>query len=398
MAGCYAVESLLQSTLECLFDQVCVDNLLQFFAKTNTSDIDILLINQTRFHPKTLIETLVNELFIEQWLTTSSFSAYYNQCFPIACTYTFVQRNSIAYGLTTLIGLYGGLTVILRFCVPHVIQWWRNRTNRPLRNHTRTFSYSVKHNKMISYLLGVPLIQRFQAAYRRMKIIITQLNLYKIDRRNTDPYNLTTAIISTRIYLLVLGLSITNLIIFTSLQIDIQSITVENPSRKTFEDLHNKYSTTLQCPCSQIAINYGSFVSLSPKYHPVCSSPYVSTAWILSIIGQINPQFIYTHYDFHMVGQAFFSTVSILCSTAQSTLSGAWLIFNHSTLIIDHALPYKELISRTNSTLDQFESNTINEFKRLFSLIRLHAKTMLSTKRSNIDLYTRQLINDNIEV
>ncbi len=244
----------------------------------------------------------------------------------------------------------------------------------------------------------MPVIQRFQAAYRWMKVKITQLNLYTIDGRETDPYDLTTAIISTRIYLLFLGLSITNLIIFTSLQIQIQSFTIENPSRETFEDLHNKYSTTLQCPCSQIAINYGSFVSLAPKYHPVCSSPYVSTEWILSIIGKINPNFTYDHYDFHVVGQAFFSTVSVLCSTARSTLSSAWFIFNHSTLITDQSISNRELISRTNSTLDQFESNTINEFKRLFSLIRLHTKTMLSTQRSNIDLYTNQVIADNIEV
>ena len=231
-----------------------------------------------------------------------------------------------------------------------------------------------------------------------MKVKITQLNLYKIDHRNTNPYDLTTAIISTRIYLLLLGFAITNLVIFTSLQIEIRSVTVENPSRKIFEDLHNKYSTTLQCPCSQIAINYGSFVSLSPKYHPVCSSPYISKAWILSIIGKVNPNFVYNHYDFHMVGQAFFSTVSVLCSTAQSTLFGAWFIFNHSKLITNHAVSNRELISRTNSTLDQFELHTINEFKRLFSLIRLHTKNMLSTKRSNIDLYTRQLINDQIQV
>ena len=149
MAGCYAVESLLYSTFECLFDQICVNNLLKFFPSTNISDTDILSVNQTKFSPKTLIETLVNELFIEQWLTTSSFSAYYNQCLPIACTYTFVQRNSIVYGLTMLIGLYGGLTVILRLCVPYVIEWWRNRVNRSLRNHARRFLYSVKYNRMI---------------------------------------------------------------------------------------------------------------------------------------------------------------------------------------------------------------------------------------------------------
>jgi hypothetical protein len=231
-----------------------------------------------------------------------------------------------------------------------------------------------------------------------MKVNLIQLNLCKIDSSNTDSYDLITAIISTRIYLVFLGLSIPIIIIFLSLQMHIHNFTVENPSRKAYEHLHNNYLTTFQCPCSLIAISYGSFVSRSPKYHPVCSSPYISLRWINSIVGTVNPNFSYSHEDFHRVGQAFFSTVSVLCSVAQLTLSGAWLIFNHSTLITDRVVSDRELMIRTNSILDQFESNTIHEFKRLLSLIRLHSKTMFSAKQSNADLYTRQLINNTIQV
>jgi hypothetical protein len=53
MTGCYSIESLLESTLECLFDQVCVNTLLRFFPRNNITDIDVLRINQTKFLPKT---------------------------------------------------------------------------------------------------------------------------------------------------------------------------------------------------------------------------------------------------------------------------------------------------------------------------------------------------------
>ncbi len=84
MAGCYAIESLLQSTLECFFNQTCLNTLLTFFPLNNITDIDILLAHQTQFLPTTLIETIVDELFIDQWSTVSSFAAYYKQCAPIS--------------------------------------------------------------------------------------------------------------------------------------------------------------------------------------------------------------------------------------------------------------------------------------------------------------------------
>ena len=239
-----------------------------------------------------------------------------------------------------------------------------------------------------SWLMGVRTI------YRSMKVKISELNFYQKNNQRPDVYVMATGRISTRVYLFFLALSITNLIIFTSLQTDIHRITIDHPSAKIFEKLHQKYSSTLQCPCTQMAINYGSFISLSPRYHPVCSSLYISNEWINSIPGIENIDFHYQHDDFHLVGQPFFSTISVLCSTAQSTLDAAWFIFNHSTLITENAISKDELIIRTNTIFEQFEINTIKEFKRLFSLIRLHTKTMLSAKRTNVEFYTRQSVDD----
>ncbi|CAF4067976.1 unnamed protein product, partial [Rotaria sp. Silwood1] len=75
------------------------------------------------------IEELTNELFLETWPTVISFSNYYNHCRPYLCAYTFTQRN-ILYVVTKVLGIYGGLTTVLRFCVPLIVAWWRNQLSR----------------------------------------------------------------------------------------------------------------------------------------------------------------------------------------------------------------------------------------------------------------------------
>ena len=173
-----------------------------------------------------------------------------------------------------------------------------------------------------------------------------------------------------------------------------------NPSVETFEQLYRNYSTQVQCPCRRIIINYGSFLSLTPRYHPVCSSDYLSDEWMHSLTGIPFPDFSqifdyeYKYDDFHHMGASFFSTVKTLCSMAQTTYSNSYLLFEHSALVTDYAMSSTELQIRMNDTLDQFQSNRIKDFKQLFSLIRFHTQSMLTSVRTNADLYTNQLFDE----
>ncbi|CAF2169519.1 unnamed protein product [Rotaria magnacalcarata] len=381
VVGCYVIESLLQSTLECFFDKTCLDTLDRFFSITSVTNLDVLSVNQTRFSRQTPIETLINELFIEEWSTVTSFSSYYQQCAPMSCTYMYVQHNNVLYILTTILGLYGGLTVVLRFCVLHFIDFWRRRSIRSTNTNTI-----------------VPLIERIRAAWRRIQINALQLNLFKTGKTRTDALELRVGIISTRIYIILLCLFFTVLIIFNGLRTQLQNVSIQNPSQIIFEDLQKSYPITLQCPCSEIAISFDSFLSLSPTYHPVCSSPYVSFGWINSIVGTVNLNFSYSYTDFHMVGEAFFSSIATLCSLAQSTISDDLYIFNQTTLITGSAVSYAELMAHADAALNQFKLNTLAEFKRALSLIQLHTDVMFSTTRGNADLYTSQLISNITQV
>ena len=47
-----------------------------------------------------------------------------------------------------------------------------------------------------------------------------------------------------------------------------------------FENLYSEHGEALSCPCSTITISYQQFVSNTIRFHPVCTSFFVSQQWI----------------------------------------------------------------------------------------------------------------------
>ena len=125
--GCSPVETLLRSTFECLYNQTCIDTLIHYASTIEESfvdNIDISAMNSTlpsRFKTDSLVEEMVEALFVEQWLINVTYASFYNQCAPMYCTYTFKKRNNLVYKVSEILGLYGGLTMSLRFIVPYLI-------------------------------------------------------------------------------------------------------------------------------------------------------------------------------------------------------------------------------------------------------------------------------------
>ncbi|CAF2962998.1 unnamed protein product [Rotaria sp. Silwood2] len=130
--GCFPIDSILLSTLECLYDQSCIQMLIDS-RSFDFSDIvvvsdnltNITALNQlapSRFLPNTSLETIISQLFMENWTTSVNFSAYFAQCQPDSCIYTLVRRHQPIFIITNIIGLLGGLIVVLRLLVPHVVK------------------------------------------------------------------------------------------------------------------------------------------------------------------------------------------------------------------------------------------------------------------------------------
>jgi len=61
------------------------------------------------------------------------------------------------------------------------------------------------------------------------------------------------------------------------------TIPVSNISRDVFDQLYSELGGTLSCPCSTIKIPLKAFVSNTIKFHPVCSSIFISQKWIRAL-------------------------------------------------------------------------------------------------------------------
>ena len=135
--GCYAIDSFLLSTLECLFDRECIRLIIdsyEFDVVGLLRPLDIRALNiaplensTSRFPPQTSMERIVSQLFIEDWSTSNNFTAYYTRCAPKKCTYTIRQRFDRAYMVTVMLGFYGGISALLEIILPPLVKLARSR-------------------------------------------------------------------------------------------------------------------------------------------------------------------------------------------------------------------------------------------------------------------------------
>ncbi len=80
-------------------------------------------VNILQFNLNTTIETLVKNLFIEKWNSSTNYSNYYVQIRPNQCFYSNIKRNNLLSVIIEIVGIYGGLTATLRFILPIIIRF-----------------------------------------------------------------------------------------------------------------------------------------------------------------------------------------------------------------------------------------------------------------------------------
>ena len=116
--GCFALESVLASTLECYYDSNCIALLV-----SNPEQFPPLQPTSSQYYsPTTNIEILLNNLLVENWTVAMSYASYYDECAPKTCSYSYNRRNSFLIVFTTIVALIGGLNTVLRLFVPWLIE------------------------------------------------------------------------------------------------------------------------------------------------------------------------------------------------------------------------------------------------------------------------------------
>ncbi|CAF1509726.1 unnamed protein product [Adineta ricciae] len=119
--GCLPSESFLQSTLQCFFNQTCL-NLIQQYSNSSHFNISSLSYPKNESLINKTIHELINDLFVESWSKNINYSLYFNQCLPSLCSYTYNKRFDLFELITFLLGFQGGLKIVLKWICPQIIQ------------------------------------------------------------------------------------------------------------------------------------------------------------------------------------------------------------------------------------------------------------------------------------
>ncbi|CAF4315356.1 unnamed protein product, partial [Rotaria sordida] len=102
-----------------------------------------------------------------------------------------------------------------------------------------------------------------------------------------------------------------------------------------YKDLLKDHSYSIQCSCSQISIQYETFLNIEPHFHDLCSSQFISDEWIHYIYGEghLSRRFSFDDYRYSAPGQ--FLSLSSLCKLSQEKLLSENLLIEEIEIILN---------------------------------------------------------------
>ncbi|CAF1441651.1 unnamed protein product [Adineta ricciae] len=366
--GCVPSESLFHSTTECLYDDSCLTSIGTHINYTSTKISSFSKLNQSLSTVNTTYETLVNSLFIQKWITNRSFDDYFDECQPLYCQYTNEVGESWSVIVTSTISLYGGLRIVLSpiilFLAGFVLKNCQHRqTNTD--NNSSNLSIETCCSQSI----------------RSIWDFFKKYNLF--NSSSSDERSKRNQILSTRIYCVLLPILLTIFGVYLLLEKQTKLITIKNPTQNQFEQLENISVNNLFCPCSDISIKYDTFLSLQPRYHPICSSVFSSTLWLKNWYWSDTSN--YNSDNFRFVSDFFFEFLVILCEAANELVTTSLTTFKQNEYLTSEVVSSDIFKSEVTSFIELFTITTQQAFQLRINLIRriLSANQFLNQRKTN---------------
>jgi hypothetical protein len=197
---------------------------------------------------------------------------------------------------------------------------------------------------------------------------LANLNLFPSTPPSTDQRELRTQRISTRIFILLLVLSLSILLIYTSAVNVTKTITIPAPDFNQYKQLYHQYQQSLMCPCKQVSISYHKFLEIHHTFHQGCNSYYVTDRW-REFLYNTNEPSLYL-IDFRVTGRQIFLALRVLCKLAEETISNNLLQFYSNNYVNTFVTPADFFQSQFEALTEQFISSTISSFTLSLEWIR----------------------------
>ena len=365
---CVPTQATFASSLECFYNQSCVNILLAAYARNiNISILDASV--SSRFLLTTTIEQLIHEIFIEHIPNKTDYNSYYRECAPISCNYIYSRRFDWIYVATTVIALVGGLNVILRLLAPYLVDlrlFLKKKLlgqTEPDRNASKILHNEFQRFLSISSLLGIQMQVRVKNLYEKVKASLLKLNLF--DNYSEDPFDIQHGIMSTRLYFIMLIIGLIILTVYTSRSTQTITKTISLPSQSHYETLQQQYPHTLKCPCTVISIPYNEIIQVTPVYHQLCESDFVQPRWYESLLISWAGM---SAVEFFGYASSHFRTLALFCEAANITVDVAKRRFLSTIFVTTEVITQSLFTSQVNALIDTFLDSTRTEFLYVLSL------------------------------
>jgi hypothetical protein len=397
MAGCIPLDSMRKSSLICLYNQSCINAIS---LQPKLSQPKSLNKSLTRFPLNTTIGKIFDEsLFVETWQNKSNFEDYFSACAPQSLSYRYQSRFHLITIVTLSLSAFRGLVIAWKLLTPIFIKIFsRIKRKKPPPWSIEQTPIELEIMKMSPKPMNKgELLLKNEILISEYFLVVVISNVHQtIHNFNLFPSNNKNdieaeriGIISTRLYIFLILIGLLILGFYTSLSEHNQTNIIPNPSLSTFEELNSKYSSTLDCPCSRFSMSYGRLMSLSPRYHSICSSEYFKHYWLYSYFDRVETSIEKIHLlstDFRRSGQPFLELIRILCKASNRIIENALITFKTNRLVTMNVLSSKQFHIETQTRLQLFQQQTTSSFVHLVQLIHsaIHTNQLAEGTWTNI--------------
>ncbi|CAF3845868.1 unnamed protein product [Rotaria sp. Silwood1] len=382
--GCVPQNALLQSTLQCFYNQSCLDIVITLTGALRTVSVLNISNSSSRFDPTTTISVIFDNLMLESWQNSTNFVAYFQNCAPKSCSYSYVQRFFFIYMITIAASLFGGLSVALHIVSPLFVKFILG----VFHQQTRTLTADERRQSKTSYRDRLWTMSKL--AYEK----VTTFNLFKTTFTNDEH-----GIHSTRVYIVVLVIGAYILTIYSTKVIGSKQIIVENPSMNQFEELYKMYSSILSCPSRRLSMPRSTFMHYEVQFHPFCTSSFVRDErwlqyWTMKFLnGTIDPTPSFHGADFRKNGLKFFNYFRILCDFITTIASDVLNAFDAENYFSSQPITKLEFEQLTHNWTDSLKQQL---YKIIWSKYVFVIEIIQQSKLVSFDSFNPTMISKQI--
>jgi hypothetical protein len=188
------------------------------------------------------------------------------------------------------------------------------------------------------------------------------MNLFR-SKQPVNEYETQTEIISTRIYLVALVVTLVVLVIYTSQILVLRVIIIPSPSYAKYTNLYKNYPKSLSCYCENIAIHYDQFMYVEARFRQVCQSNFVSDIYFLYISRTKLQTFV-------EIGHKHFQLIASWCHLANWSVGNGRAASGATQFTTNEILHIDLFEKQVQSLIHLFATSTTNTFVRTLFIVR----------------------------